>query len=137
MRKLTAPQAIALDVLYKVLDENNVIDRVEISNEDLDELESFVEGNYYDIYDDYLDALNDFRCSGEVTNISPENSRYFESKSRARKLTSGKWVGWTYWYGGGKHDRPSEMDWLGNAYYLKEPTPKIITVYEFEKEDSE
>ena len=53
---------------------------------------------------------------GEVeTEIECESSRHYESKSVASKIL-GRWVGWTYWYGGGKHAEPGEIDI--EAYFL-------------------
>ena len=46
---------------------------------------------------------------GEVeTEIECEYSRHYESKSVASKIL-GRWVGWIYWYGGGKHADPNSI----------------------------
>ena len=56
--------------------------------------------------DELQDLLSEFR-EGEVeTNIACDWSRHYESKSVAASLSDGTWVGWTYWYGGGKHGEP-------------------------------
>jgi hypothetical protein len=34
------------------------------------------------------------------------------------QMPDGTWVGWTYWYGGGKHGEPSAMPWIEDAYNL-------------------
>lgn len=71
---------------------------------------------------DRLDVLQDYESEfryGEVeTNIPAPSSRHYESKSVARKMSDGSWVGWTFWYGGGKHGDPGSIDWMGDAYNL-------------------
>lgn len=66
--------------------------------------------------DEYWDAMSEVR-EGEVeTNLSCDYSRNYESKAVAARLPDGSWVGWTYWYGGGKHSSPSSIDWINHAY---------------------
>jgi hypothetical protein len=31
-------------------------------------------------------------------------------------MLDGSWVGWTYWYGGGKHGEPGSIKWVEDAY---------------------
>lgn len=66
------------------------------------------------------DAKYDFRDSydHETPNIECDWSRHYESKSVAKQLDNGDWVGYTYWYGGGKHGQPESIDWIEYAYYL-------------------
>lgn len=64
------------------------------------------------------DARNEIRCSGEKTNIPAPSSRHYESDSVAAKMPDGSWVGWTYWYGGGKHGEPEAVEWINEAYAL-------------------
>lgn len=70
-------------------------------------------------FEDYFnDAEYEFRGGEKETNIDPENySRHFEASSVAAKIDD-KWVGWTYWYGGGKHAEPEAIEWKGDAYFL-------------------
>ena len=78
-----------------------------------DELEAVTAENVDEVYDRLEDAngegcgLQDARRElrgGEVeTNISAPYSRHYEAKSVAAKAPDGSWLGWTYWYGGGKH----------------------------------
>jgi hypothetical protein len=64
------------------------------------------------------DAMSEVR-SGEVeTGLKCEWSRHYESKAVAAKMPDGSWVGWTYWYGGGKHGEPEAIDWMDEAYEL-------------------
>lgn len=72
---------------------------------------------------------------GEVeTSLPCEWSRHYESKAVAAKLPDGSWVGWTYWYGGGKHGEPEAVDWMEEAYDLAcVEEEKMITVRTFTK----
>jgi len=74
------------------------------------------------------DESEEYRCGGVESNVTPEYSRNYEAKSRAAKMDDGSWVGWTYWYGGGKHGNPEEIEWICDAYYLdcKENEKTII-----------
>lgn len=81
------------------------------------------------------DALYCFRDGEIETNIPAEYSRHYESKSVATKLSDGLWVGWTYWYGGGKHGEPEAVDWLNEAYWLDVVGERVITEYIFAKHE--
>lgn len=84
--------------------------------------------------DAHWDYESEFRCSGEHTDIKCDGSRHYESKSVARKLKSGDWVGWTYWYGGGKHGEPEAIDWMCEAYDLDvAEEEKTVIVRTFKK----
>lgn len=64
------------------------------------------------------DARSEIRCSGEKTNLSTPSSRHYESDAVATQYLDGSWIGWTYWYGGGKHGEPEAMGWMNDAYGL-------------------
>lgn len=85
--------------------------------------------NIDDIYEDIeneedtelnYDALQDGKYEirgGEVeTGLESPYSRHYESSAVAAQLPDGSWVGWTYWYGGGKHAEPEAMEWVAYAY---------------------
>jgi len=56
---------------------------------------------------------------GQVqTNLPTPYSRHYEAKSVAAQCRDGSWVGWTYWYGGGKYGNPQEIEWMRDAYDL-------------------
>jgi hypothetical protein len=103
--------------------------------------EGITEGNVDERYttldelDDTIHELeNDFRCCGMATGINCEYSRHYESKGVAAKLSDGSWVGWTYWYGGGKHGEPESVEWMEYAYDLEvTETEKMVVVREFKK----
>ncbi len=62
----------------------------------------------------------------EETDITADWSRNYESKFVAKELLNGKWVGYTYWYGGGKHGEPQAIPWMAEACFLGYEE-KIIT----------
>lgn len=56
-------------------------------------------------------------------------SRHYESKAVAAQMLDGSWVGWTYWYGGGKHGEPEAIEWMEEAYDLDcEEKEKLVVV---------
>lgn len=66
--------------------------------------------------DDLYDAANEVRSSGEETGLSSPPSRNYETTAVAKDLPDGTWVGWTYYYGGGKHSEPGSVPWMDDAY---------------------
>lgn len=82
------------------------------------------------------DAQEDFRSNGEETGIECDWSRHYESKSVAKQLSDGTWVGWTYWYGGGKYGNPEEVEWIDDAYFVNcVSEEKMVVVKTFSKND--
>lgn len=69
----------------------------------------------------HIDLENEFRQGEQETDIPPDHPynrglSYYEKKSVAAQMPDGSWVGWIYWYGGGKHSEPEAIDWMGDAY---------------------
>lgn len=84
--------------------------------------------------DECYDAMCEIREGDVETNINPECSRYYESKSVAALMPDNTWVGWTYWYGGGKHACPEEVCWIDSSYDLNcVEYEKTVTIKEFPK----
>ncbi len=84
-----------------------------------------------DYQDDYESA---FRSGQVETSIPAPSSRHYESRSVAAKCLDGSWVGWTYWYGGGKHAEPDAIDWLEDAYDLDcVEEEKLVVIQTFTK----
>lgn len=67
-------------------------------------------------YDALHETQSELRHIGVETGLSCEYSRHYESKAVAAKMLDGSWVGWTYWYGGGKHGEPDAIDWMKDSY---------------------
>lgn len=77
----------------------------------------------------HWDYESEYRGGQCVTDVSPDWNRNYESKSVARKMPDGSWVGWTYFYGGGKHGDPDAVPWMEYAYELKmKEEEKLVTV---------
>jgi hypothetical protein len=96
------------------------------------------------LYSGFLDGDNtasciqdteyEFRSGRFETDIDPDADRHYESSSVATQYIDGSWIGWTYWYGGGKHGEPEAMDWMNEAYILNcKEEEKTVIVREFSK----
>jgi hypothetical protein len=49
------------------------------------------------------------------------------------QTAEGEWIGWTFWYGGGKHGEPGAIDWMSDAYHLNcTEEEKVVVVRTFE-----
>lgn len=87
-------------------------------------------------FDCLSDAISEIRQGEVETDVPCDWSRHYESKSVAMKCVDGTWVGWTYWYGGGKHGEPETIDWMQYAYNLNvEEEEKLVVVRTFTKLD--
>lgn len=84
---------------------------------------------------DLQDAKNEFRCSGIETNIEAPSSRHYEADSVYAEIED-RFVGWTYWHGGGKFGEPEAIDWIDDAYFLTVTKEITIIRREFEKAES-
>lgn len=77
------------------------------------------------------DAINEIRYGVEHTNL-PDRTPYmrgldnYEKQSVAALMDDGTWVGWTYWYGGGKFAEPSAIPWLEYAYLVTMEEKDVI-----------
>ena len=99
-------------------------------------------GNVDELYDELVEADGHWDAKSEVrsgdveTGIPCDCSRHYESKSVAAKMIDGSWVGWTYWYGGGKHGEPEAIDWMKDAYNLDcTEEEKVVVVQTFAKKE--
>lgn len=80
------------------------------------------------------DAEEELREGLVETGIDCDYSRHYESKSVAMQYIDGSWVGWTYWYGGGKHSEPEGIDWIDKAYDIDcIEEEKLVIVRSFSK----
>ena len=80
------------------------------------------------------DAIEEFRSGTHRTGIPCDWSRHYESRSVAAKMFDGTYVGWTFWFGGGKHGEPQAIDWMSDAYELDyRAEEKLVLVETFTK----
>ena len=84
---------------------------VKITADNVDELYEANDENY-----ELQDARSELRDGDVETGLKCDYSRHYESKAVAMKYLDGSWVGWTHWYGGGKHGEPEAIEWMGEAY---------------------
>lgn len=87
------------------------LDGVEITSENIDEI---YERESMDCA--LQDQKSEIREGDCETGLKCEWSRNYESKAVAAKYIDGSWVGWTFWYGGGKHGEPEGIIWIEDAY---------------------
>lgn len=84
--------------------------------------------------DEHWDAEYEARGGEVETGLDSPLSRHYETKAVASRAPNGQWVGWTYWYGGGKHGNPEEIEWQDDAYLLDcVEAEKVVTVRTFAK----
>jgi hypothetical protein len=82
--------------------------------------------------DAHWDGKNEVRCSGIETELPCPYSRHYESYAVGMNMPDGSWVGWTYWYGGGKHGEPEAIDWMDEAYDIEcQEEEKLVVVQTF------
>lgn len=126
---MTPTQLIKNELIKQVVDtdnsfliENN-LNLSDISKDNIDDIFARLEktGLHYDY-------MHEFRVGEYNTDIHTPYSRHYESRSVASEMTGGIWVGWTYWYGGGKYADPDSIDWMSEAYFLdhKEEEKTVI-----------
>jgi len=126
---MTPSQKIKHKILYELISEpyNGI---------ELFEFTKITAANVDAMYDELYasDIAYEFR-EGEVeTAIACPVSRHYESKSVASKMMDGSWVGWTYWYGGGKHSDPDSVPWMEDAYNLDlNEEERLVVVQTFTK----
>ena len=100
----------------------------DVTAENVDELYDAADESYVQ------DARNEVRSGGIETGLPCKGSRNYESESVAAKMPDGSWVGWTYWYGGGKYGEPEAIDWMDDAYDLDcAEEEKVVIVRTFKK----
>ena len=102
----------------------------DVTPEIVDEVyEDVQDSNEYD-----YDVMYNLREGDIQTEIAAPSSRNYESYSVAAEAPNGMWVGWTYWYGGGKHGEPEAVEWVEDAYLLNhKEEEKLVVVHSFEK----
>lgn len=125
---MTPEQTIKCYILNEAIENDDFICCEDVCVNNVDLLwEQFVAG---DLHWDYV---SDFRSSGISTSLPNEYSRHYESREVARKIYD-QWIGWTYWYGGGKHGDPGGVDWMDSAYFVEcVQEEKLVTVRTFTK----
>lgn len=126
---MTPEQKLKHAILIKAADFDNITLVGEVTAENVDRLYEQKDQNW-----ELQDARNETRCGDVETDLPSQHSRHYEAKEVAAKMPDGSWVGWTYWYGGGKHGEPEAIDWMDEAYDLTcVEEEKVVTVRTFTK----
>lgn len=124
MNNLTPEQKLKYEIIDLVhICENGESIRTDMTGEDIE-----------DMYDesDTQEAEYEIRSSGVPTHLPTPSSRHYETEAVAVQCPTGEWVGFTYWYGGGKHGNPEEIDWIEHAYDVTHSEEqKMVTVHTF------
>ncbi|THD06153.1 hypothetical protein [Rhodanobacter lindaniclasticus] len=129
---MSPEQMIKSAILAQAIEQEAVSIAEPVTKENIDELYEASSGEYQ-----LQDFEMEFREGQVETNIAPPSSRHYESKSVATQMADGSWIGWTYWYGGGKHAEPESIDWMSEAYALAcVEEQKVMTVRTFSKSEA-
>ncbi|WP_037135887.1 hypothetical protein [Rhizobium leucaenae] len=128
-RRLTPEHKVKYLVLaeHAAFNDADIFDYSTVSGDDIDEA-------YEQLLDsgEQWDAESNVRGGEVETNLRCPISRNYEAKAVAAKLPDGSWVGWTYWYGGGKHGNPEEIEWIDGSYDVScTEEEKVVTVRTF------
>ena len=92
-----------------------------------EDLQEYIEGSDYP-EDYFTNELNCLRESGDECNIPPkEYSRHYEVDYVVKEI-EGKWIGWNYWYGGGKYGEPDTIDWVSDSEFVEVASEDVVTV---------
>lgn len=126
---MTPEQKLKKEILLRHMTNNKINFEGAINKDNVEEL-------YQKLVDEDLhwDYKNELREGSFETGIACNYSRHYEGKSVAMKMSDGSWIGWTYWYGGGKFGEPEAIDWMSEAYELNyKEEEKVVIVRTFEK----
>ena len=130
---MTPEQILKAAILEQVAEWLNNQEDIEFPLQGPFDTQEKIDAAFDEIEEDGLDdqiseAESELRGSyTHETGIQTQYSRYYESKAVARRFGD-KWVGWTYWYGGGKHGEPESVEWIEHAYFVeaKEETQVVL-----------
>jgi len=138
---MTPEQILKAAILEQVSQRINDDEDIELSLEGPFDTQEKIDAAFELIENHYLDdevSEAEFELRGSYTHetgIKCDYSRHYESKAVARQFGD-KWVGWTYWYGGGKHGEPESVEWMEHAYFVevKEETQVVLVFSKPEQE---
>lgn len=126
---MTPEQKIKKEIVLKAIQDNTLQFEGNVNANNVESL-------YQNLVDEDLhwDYKNEIRQGQYETGLPAEYSRNYESKSVAMKMSDGTWLGWTYWFGGGKFGEPEAIEWMNTAYPLNyKEEEKVVIVRTFEK----
>lgn len=124
MTKLSAPLALKK---YIVQEANKIAYQGFHFDGPLNTEEEIERAYDYTIDKDNYGIKTEIKEWGFDTDLSTPLSRHYECDAKAIKTEDG-WVGYNYWYGGGKHGAPESIDWISDAYYLNCEEKEVLTI---------
>lgn len=126
---MTPTQLIKKEVIEQMIAEGNYNHEGDITVDNVDSI-----FDYLDEKSIAQDFIYEYRQGQVETGLSADYSRNYESEAVAAQMSTGEWVGWTYWHGGGKHGQPESIDWMSDAYFLDcKEEEKVVIVRTFTK----
>ena len=125
---MTAENEIICDIIQRFVNFRRFIGEQDApsfeaptKDEEMDGVLELIEEEWADIGFSFSEQSQEWRDSYDERDTDipvTEFSRHYEATSVAKQLLNGKWVGYTYWYGGGKHGEPQAMPWIEDAYFF-------------------
>jgi hypothetical protein len=116
MTTMTAEQKLKHLILIRHAELGDEPAPENVTADNVDELYESTEGDNFTLQDAREEVRGGVHATDVPTQYQGRGSSYYESQSVAAQYLDGSWIGWTYWYGGGKHADPSAIDWIEHAY---------------------
>ena len=87
------------------------------------------------LLDSLIEVEEEIRVGNVRTGLVPEFRSYVESEAVAIPVTGipSLYIGWTYFFGGGKYSEPNAIEWMENCYLVK-AKDRVQTVRFFERD---
>ena len=130
---MTAQQKIKHLILLLAINWEQIAIEEAITAENVDAL--YAKHNENHGLQDARNEIREGRYETKVPDQTPwdRTLSYFEKKSVAIQAPDGSYVGWTYWYGGGKYTEPEAILWIEFAYDLTHTEKQVmVTEHHFE-----
>ena len=133
VKNFTPQDYIYKDILEMMLSDNEdiklqegVVLLIDNAKDIYNDPEDYLDGKY--VEDAVYDATYEYRNMGLECNLPPKHySRHYEVDFVVAEIAD-KWVGWHYWYGGGKHGEPESIDWIEDAEFVDIESEEEVTV---------
>ena len=126
MTKLPAPLALKKFILKQVAESYPDFKLPPLNTED--EIQDFYSDACSGDFSGHIqDATQDVRSYGLETSLPAPCSRHYECEVRAIQTDDG-WIGYNYWYGGGKFGNEEEIDFISDAYHVSCEEKEVLTI---------
>ena len=129
-----------LDIILLNYEDIKLLDGLELSLENASDIYNYSEEYFGDDIEDIIQEVTyEYRHNGIECNLPPKHySRHYEVDFVVAEIDD-KWVGWHYWYGGGKHAEPESIDWIEDAEFVDIESEEEETVVKrvFKREEKD